>query len=173
MIPNIKIYIPYNPKESNLLLVKDTPTNDRMMILGILPIMEAKKKLIQPTLLNPQIIFTTGAGIIGIKRLVKIAIKEFRVKNSSYSFTFGYLLNLDWAISLKPYLLRKKKHIVPTIAPVNEIKTACFIPNTAPMIPAKTGNGMRGKKTQMAINNILTRIAVIPPSLIMCSNVSF
>jgi hypothetical protein len=58
-------------------------------MFGIFPIVEEVKNVTQFTLLNPQMMLTTGDGIMGIKRQVRIATKEFRLRNSSYSWTFG------------------------------------------------------------------------------------
>ena len=145
------------------MLLNNDPANDKIRIFGIFPNVDAIKKVIHLTWLKPQMRLTTGAGIMGIKRQVRMAIKEFRFKKSSYSKTFGYLVNVSSAQSRKPYLLKKKNPIVPTIEPANEIKTPWVTPNTAPITPAKTGNGMTGKKTQMATNSMLMKIDKVPP----------
>jgi hypothetical protein len=52
-------------------------------MFGIFPIVEAVKNISQFTLLKPQMILTTGAGIIGTNRQVKIATKELRLRKFS------------------------------------------------------------------------------------------
>lgn len=166
-------YAPYNPNENSLLLVKAAPANDKIKIFGIFPKLEAIKNIHVFTELNPQTILTTGAGMIGTNRHSNMAVKELRFKNCSYSCTLGYFSNLSCAQSRKPYRHKKKKHIVPTIAPVREILAPNGAPKTAPIVAASIGNGTTGKKTQIATNSMLTTTERIPPALIISINASF